>query len=80
MNQPPSGDGHHEVRTEETKLNQHGLRVVQLENVLQMGNQYIVEAANKPPHKKQGRQRKKCKSMFRRRNGWTDLCTHALLR
>jgi len=45
-----------------------------------MGNQYIVEAANKPPHKKQGRQRKKCKSMFRRRNGWTDLCTHALLR
>ena len=46
-------NGEKKIRSEERKLNQHDLRVIQIENRLQMRDKNIVETGQKAPHKKQ---------------------------
>src|SRR6185312_9655879 len=44
-----------EVRHEEAELHQHRLRIVQVEDALQVRNQNVVEARQKSPHEEEHR-------------------------
>jgi len=48
------GRGHDEVGGEEGELDHHRLRVVEVEDHLQVGNDDVIQAGDEPPHEKQG--------------------------
>ncbi|MND40510.1 hypothetical protein D3C80_312500 [compost metagenome] len=56
LNQRTRWQRYDEIGTEEAKLNEHRLRVVQREDVLQMRNENVVQAGDKAPHEEQRRQ------------------------
>ena len=45
--------GENKICSKEGKLNQHDLRVIQVENRLQVGDKNVIEAGEESPHEKQ---------------------------
>ena len=53
FHQLAGGNRHQRIRGEEAELHQHGLRIAQVENAFQVGNQDIVHAGDEAHHEKQ---------------------------